>query len=158
MTKLDLTVEPGKQDLVFRREFNAPAELVFKAYTDPRAIPQFWGPRYLTTTVDQMDVRPGGSWRFIQKDPQGNEYGFHGVYHDVSPSQRMVQTFEFEGMPGHVALETMTFEDLGGRTRITGHSVFQSVEDRDGMVSSGMESGLTELLDRLAEIVEKARV
>jgi uncharacterized protein YndB with AHSA1/START domain len=158
MAKLDIVAEPGRQDFSFTRTFNAPRDLVFRTWMDPNAVPNFWGPRNLTTTVDQMDVRPGGIWRFLHRDADGNEYGFHGVYHDVTPSERVVQTFEFEGMPGHVLLETMTFEDIGGKTKITGHSVFQSIEDRDGMVSSGMEGGLAELLDRMADLVEKARV
>ena len=158
MPKLDLIAPPGKQEIIIRRTFNAPRHLVFRTWTDPKAIPNFWGPRVLSTTIDQYDARPGGSWRFLQTDPDGNTFGFHGVFHDVTPNERIVQTFEFEGMPGHVLLETMTFEDAGGKTNIVATAVFQSVEDRDGMLASGMESGATELYDRLAEIVEKARV
>jgi uncharacterized protein YndB with AHSA1/START domain len=159
MNKLNITAPPGSHEITLSREFDAPRELVFKTMTDPKAVPHFWGPRSLTTTVDKMDARSGGSWRFIQKDPNGEEYGFHGVYHDVTPSERIIQTFEWEGLPGHALLETLRFEDLGGgRSRIVGNSVFQSVEDRDGMIGSGMESGATELYDRLEELVTKARV
>jgi uncharacterized protein YndB with AHSA1/START domain len=148
--------EPARHDIVLTREFDAPRELVFKVYTDPEAVPKWWGPRGLTTTVDRMDVRPGGGWRFIQRDPGGNEFAFHGIYHEVVPPERIVGTFEFEGMPGHVALETATLEDLGGRTRLTTITVFQTVEDRDGMVASGMEQGAAESMDRLEELLASA--
>lgn len=153
MSKATVTAAPARHDIVLTREFDAPRELVFEVYTDPRAIPNWWGPRRLTTTVDRMDVRPGGAWRFVQRDAGGNEFAFHGVYHDVVPPERLVQTFEFEGMPGQVVLETATFEDLGGRTRLTTTSVFQTVEERDGMVASGMEEGAVESMDRLEELL-----
>ena len=147
---------PGKQEVVITRSFDAPRELVFKIMIDPNLIPQWWGPKYLTTIVDKMEVRQGGIWRFVQRDPEGNEYAFHGVYHEILPPERMVYTFEFEGMPGHVLLETVRFEDQDGRTKMIDHSVFQSVEDRDGMVQSGMEVGAIETMDRLAELLVKA--
>lgn len=153
MSKAVVTVEPARHDIVLTRVFDAPRELVFKTYTDPELIPRWWGPRGLTTKVDRMDVRPGGGWRFIQRDPEGHEFAFHGVYHEVNPPERIVDTFEFEGMPGHVALETTTLEDLGGRTRLTTITVFQTIEDRNGMVASGMEQGATESMDRLEELL-----
>lgn len=149
--RIQVSAEPGKQEIIIRRTFDAPRDFVFRAYTDPSVIPLWWGPRYLTTKIDRMEVRPGGSWRFLQRDAQGNEFNFHGVYHSVEPPARLVQTFEFEGEPGHVALETVTFEERGGKTLITTQSVFQSVEDRDGMMSSGMEQGLAESFERLEE-------
>jgi uncharacterized protein YndB with AHSA1/START domain len=156
MAKTNVIAEPGKQEIVITRILDAPRDLVFKAYTDPNAIPQWWGPRNLTTVVDQMDVRPGGIWRFVHRDAEGNEYGFHGVYHDVVSPERIVSTFEFEGMPGHVLLSTMTFEEQDGKTKLTDASVFQSVEDRDGMLQSGMEGGASESMDRLDEYLAKA--
>ena len=150
--------EPGKQEILVAREFDAPRDLVFKACTDPALIPQWWGPRNLTTEVDTMDVRLGGQWRFIHRDTDGNEYAFHGVYHEILAPERVIDTFEFEGLPetGHVTLETMRLEELpGGRTRLTVQSVFQSVADRDGMLQSGMEEGLDDTYDRLAEILKK---
>lgn len=158
MTKPDYTIEPGKQEIVMTRTFYAPRDLVFKTMTDPNLIPQWWGPRYLTTTVDEMDLRPGGRWRYLQRDPQGNEHAFHGVYHDITAPERLVFTFEYEGVPGHVLLETVTLEEVDGKTRLTDQSVFQSVADRDGMVQSGMESGATETMDRLEELLAAARV
>ncbi|MBV9691406.1 MAG: SRPBCC family protein [Ktedonobacteraceae bacterium] len=153
-----LLAEQGKQEILITREFDAPRELVFKACTDPKLLEQWWGPRYLSTHVDRMDVRPGGQWRFINRDAQGNEYAFHGVYHEVLAPERIIDTFEFEGLPetGHVALETMRLEELPeGRTRLSVHSVFQSLADRDGALQSGMQEGVNETYDRLAELLTK---
>lgn len=154
-----ITAEPGKQEIVITREFDAPRELVFKVVTDPELLPQWWGPRYLSTIVDKMDVRPGGQWRFLNRDGQGNEFAFHGVYHEVLAPERIIDTFEFEGLPetGHVTLETLRLVELpGGRTRLITQSVFQSVIDRDAALQSGMESGINDSYDRLSEILEKA--
>jgi uncharacterized protein YndB with AHSA1/START domain len=156
--KTTILAEPGKQEILITREFDAPRELVFKACMDPKLIPQWWGPRYLSTVVDQMDVRPGGQWRFINRDVEGNEYPFHGVYHEVLVPERVIDTFEFEGLPetGHVTLETMKLAELpGGRTRLTVQSVFQSVADRDGMLQGGMQEGLNDTYDRLEELLKK---
>ena len=105
-----------------------------------------------------MEVKPGGQWRFIQRDAAGNEYAFHGVYHEVRSPERIVDTFELEGMPGHVSLETCTLEEIGGKTKMTGRSVYQTVEDRDGMLKSGMEEGVFETMDRLAELLAKLKL
>ncbi len=156
MTKTILIAEPGKQELFSTRTFDAPPERVFKAYTDPALIPQWWGPRHLTTTIDRMEAKSGGSWRFVQRDAEGHEFAFHGVYHEVKPPSRIVDTFEFEGTPGHVLLETATFEEQGAQTRLTVQVVYQSVEDRDGMIASGMEQGMDEGMDRLAELLTQS--
>src|SRR5438270_4097754 len=153
-----ITAEPGKQEMVITREFDAPRELVFKAVTDPNLLSQWWGPRNMSTEVDKMDVRPGGQWRFLNRDAEGNIYAFHGVYHEVRAPERIIDTFEFEGLPetGHVTLETMKLEALpGGRTRLTVQSVFQSVADRDGMIQSGMEAGVNDTYDRLPELLKQ---
>lgn len=153
MARTEYVIEPGKQEIVMTRVFDAPRELVFNACTDPNMLPKWWGPRRLSTTIDKMDVRPGGVWRFVQRDTAGNMFAFHGVYHEISAPARCVRTFEFEGVPGHVLLETATFEEFEGKTKLTQQSVFQSIEDRDGMVQSGMEKGATESMDRLAELL-----
>jgi uncharacterized protein YndB with AHSA1/START domain len=153
--KTHLTAEPGKQELVITRIFDVPRDLVFRAYTDPELVPRWWGPRSYTTTVEEMDVRPGGTWRYVQHGAGGNEYGFHGVYHDVTPPERLIYTFEFEPMPGHVALETVTLEDLNGRTKVTDRVVYQTVEDRDGTLQSGMEEGMNETMDRFADLLKE---
>ena len=141
MTGPELVAAPGRQEIVMTCVFDAPRELVFQAYTDPNATPQWWGPKRMTTTVDRMEVRPGGIWRFVQREPDGRSYAFFGVYHAIVPPERLVHTFEFEGAPGHVSLETAVLEDLGGRTKLPASSVFQSVEDRDSMLQAGMEEG-----------------
>jgi uncharacterized protein YndB with AHSA1/START domain len=109
MAPLKLVVEPGKHEIVTSREFHAPRDLVFKAFTDPTLIPKWWGPSRMTTTVDQMEVRMGGIWRYVLRDLEGLESAFHGVYHEILALERLVFTFEWEGMPGHVLLETVTF-------------------------------------------------
>lgn len=154
--KTTIIAEPGKQELFITREFDAPRELVFRAHVDPDIYVRWLGPRDLTTTLETFEPVSGGRWRFIQKDKDGNEFGFHGVNHDVSAPERIIGTFEFEGLPesGHVILETTRFEALpGNRTRITTHSVYQSVEDRDGMIAAGMESGVVDGYERLDAIL-----
>jgi len=146
-------IPPGKQEYRSTRMFDAPRELVFRAFTDPDLVQRWWGPRRLTTIIEQMEARPGGRWRYLNRDSAGHEFGFHGVYHDVVAPERIVQTFEFEGTPGHVLLQTMTFESVSGRTRLRQHAVFESVEDRDAMVQAGMEEGASESMDRLAELL-----
>ena len=143
------------REVVITRIFDAPRDLVFKASTNPDLIPQWWGPKRFATTVEKMDVNPGGVWRFIQHDQDGNEYAFNGVYMEIVPPEREVHTFEFEGMPGHVILETSTFKEFEGKTKLTVTDLFQSIEDRDGMFKSGMKEGATESMDRLEEIVLK---
>ncbi|MFC6993258.1 SRPBCC family protein [Haladaptatus sp. GCM10025707] len=150
----NLTVEAGTHELSISRHFDAPRDRVFEANVNPEHIPKWWGPRRYTTEVETMDARPGGSWRFLNIDADGNEHAFHGVYHDVVPAERIVQTFEYEGAPGHVSMETATFEEVDGMTLLTVRSVFQSVADRDASVASGMEAGARETWDRLAELVE----
>jgi uncharacterized protein YndB with AHSA1/START domain len=156
MSETTLTAEPGRQEVLITRTFDAPRELVFRAVTDPDLVREWWGPYGTDLVVDQLDARPGGSWRFVAKSG-GREDGFHGVFHDVTAPERVVQTFEYEGVPGHVLLETCTLEEVEGGTRITIRSVYQSVEDRDGMVASGMERGMRESHERLAELLAKMR-
>ncbi len=153
MGKTNFTAEPGKQEVIVTRLFDVPRERLFKAMTDPKLIPQWWGPAFLTTVVEKMDCKPGGSWRYVQKESNGNVYAFHGVYHQVAAPEQLVCTFEYEDESGHVALETITLEDVNGKTLLHDQLVFQSVEDRDGMVQSGMEGGNTEGMDRLAALV-----
>jgi uncharacterized protein YndB with AHSA1/START domain len=147
---------PSDREVVIERVFDAPRARVFAAYTDPELIPRWWGPRRLTTIVEHMDVRAGGQWRFVQRDSDGREYAFRGTYREVSPPERLVQTFEWEGMPGHVAVETVSFEDLGERTRMTTTSLFHTTEERDGMLASGMEGGVSESHERLDELFAEA--
>jgi uncharacterized protein YndB with AHSA1/START domain len=154
--KTEIKVEPGKQELFITREFDAPRELVFKAHTDPEMYAQWLGPRGYEMTLEIFEPKSGGRYRYIHKDKNGNEFGFHGVFHEMS-EELMIQTFEFEGLPesGHVTLDTMRLDKLpGDRTKITIQSIFQSVSDRDGMVQAGMEHGVNEGYERLDEILE----
>src|SRR6185503_2040069 len=114
--KTTVTAEDGKQELFITREFDAPRELLFRAHTDPELFVQWLGPRELTMTIDRLDVRNGGTWRYVSRDAAGNEYGFHGVYHGTPSPDGIVQTFEFEGTAGHISLGTVTFEECDGRT------------------------------------------
>jgi len=158
--KTHLVAEPGKQEVLITREFDAPRELIFKAYTDPKLYIQWLGPRGYSMRLETFEPTSGGCWRYIHIDQDGNEFGFHGVHHEVTAPERIIETFEFEGLPeaGHVVLETIKFEELpGGRSRVTTQDVFQSVEDRDGMIQSGMERGVLDSHERLDELVEKMR-
>ncbi|RXA17271.1 ATPase [Methanosarcina sp. MSH10X1] len=156
--KTKISAESGKQEIVITREFDSPRELVFKAFTDPELYVQWLGPRGFTMQLELFEPENGGRWRYIHKDQDGNEYTFHGVYHEVTTPERIISTFEFEGLPemGHVVLETARFEELpGNRTRLMSQAVFQSVADRDGELQSGMEEGVNDSYDRLDELLEK---
>lgn len=151
--KTEIIAEPGKQELFIRREFDAPRELVFRAYTDPDVVVRWLGPRDLKMTVEKWEPRDGGSWKYVH-ERAGEKYEFVGVNHEVLAPERIIGTFEFTGLPerGHVILGTTRFEDLPNRRcRIVHQSVFQSVEDRDGMIASGMERGVNEGYEKLDE-------
>ncbi|GAA3385462.1 SRPBCC family protein [Cryptosporangium minutisporangium] len=153
MAKTEITAEPGTAQVTVTREFEAPRDLVFRAYTDPDLIPRWLGPRDLTTTITEYDVRDGGRYRYIHTDADGNEYAFRGVFHGTPTPELTVQTFEFEGMPGHIALDAVTMVEQDGRTLVRTLSSFQSVEDRDGIVESGMETGIRDSDERLEALL-----
>lgn len=154
MSKNNLVVNQEELAFTMSRVFDAPRELVWKVCTDPDLIPQWWGPSYLTTIVDKMDVKVGGVWRYIQKDAEGNEYAFNGVYKVIEPPERLAYTFEFEPMAGHISIDTMTLEALpDGKTKITTRTTFDTLEDLEGMLQSGMEGGAVEAWDRLEELL-----
>ena len=143
----------GDREIVTERVFDAPRERVFQAFTDPELIPQWWGRREDTTTIDKFDPREGGEWRFVTDGPDGGT-AFRGTFRAIEPPERIEQTFEWEGMPGHVVVETATFEDLGGgRTKVSTHSRFDTTEERDGMLASGMEIGMGESYEQLDELL-----
>jgi len=150
-----IVTTPTDREIHTQRVFDAPRDRVFAAYTDPQLIPEWWGPRETTTVVDQMDVRAGGSWRFVMRSSDGSETAFRGTYREVTPPERIVQTFEWEGLPGHVSVETATFEELGDRTKVTTTSLFHTNEERDGMLGSGMEQGMNETYARLDELLAR---
>jgi uncharacterized protein YndB with AHSA1/START domain len=135
------------------REFDAPVAKVFRAHTDPDLLVQWLGPRGLEMRVDHYDCRTGGSYRYIHLS-DGQEYAFHGCFHEVRPAELIIQTFTFEGTPDGVALERLVFEDLGdGRTRLTGTSLVDSFEGRDAFIASGMEEGVRQGYERLDELL-----
>lgn len=159
MNQTVINAEPGRQDYTITREFDAPRELVFRAHVDPGLFVQWMGPRGLQTTLERFEPQSGGEYRFVQKDAEGNTYSFYGVFHDVTAPERIIQTFEFEGLPerGHVCLSTQKFEALpNNRTRLTILDVYQSGADRDGMLASGMESGVNDGYERLDELLAKS--
>lgn len=147
-----ITAEPGTPFLDVVRELDAPPELVFRAHTDAELVAQWMGPGRYKMTVDQWDARTGGGYRFTHRSAD-MEAGFRGVFHTVAANRTIIQTFEWDGMPDDVILETLRFEDLGGRTRLVGRSVFGSVELRDGAVEGGMTDGMKESYDRLETLV-----
>jgi len=153
MGDTEFVIEPGRQDIVMTRVFDAPREAVFQVVTDPELLPRWWGPRSLTTRVDRMEVRPGGRWRVVNVDARGREWTFRGVYHDVAAPERIVRTWEFEDGRGEVALETVTLADDGGRTRYVAQSVHQSVAARDAIIRAEGAKGGRESMDRLAEVL-----
>ena len=135
------------------REFDAPPEKVFRAHTDPELVAQWMGPRDHENRIDHWDCRTGGSWRYVAVH-EGEEYGFHGCFHEVRPSELIVQTFTFEGFPDGVALEKLVLEDVGGgRTRLTATSLVDSFEGRDAFLASGMETGVVEGYERLDDVL-----
>jgi uncharacterized protein YndB with AHSA1/START domain len=146
---------PSEREIRIERVFDAPRDRVFAAYTDPALIPEWWGPHDTTTIVDEMDVKTGGRWRFIMRNADGSETAFRGAYREVTPPERIVQTFEWEPMAGHVSVETATFDDLGDRTKVTTVSLFHTPEERDGMLASDMESGMNQTYARLDELLAR---
>jgi uncharacterized protein YndB with AHSA1/START domain len=150
-TRID--VDPTVPMVRITREFDAPVEKVFRAHTDPDLLVQWLGPRSQAMTVDTWDCRTGGGYRYVHAS-DGNEFGFHGSFHEIRPGELIVQTFTFEGMPDLVALEKVAFTDLGnGRTRLEATSLVDSFEDRDAFVATGMESGVVEGYERLDEVL-----
>ncbi len=150
----EITADPDVPLVRITREFDAPPHKVFRAHTDPDLVAQWLGPRGYEMRIDHHDCRTGGSYRYVHVS-DGNEFGFHGCFHEVRPSELIVQTFTFEGAPDGVALEKLVFEDLGdGRTRLTGTSLVDSFEARDAFLSSGMEDGVRQSYERLDELLE----
>jgi len=155
MSATRIDAPAGAPFIDITREFDAPRDLVFRAYTDPDLLKQWLGPRAYTMTIDTYEPRDGGKWRYIHSDADGNAWAFHGVFHGEQSPDGMLQTFEVEGAPGHVSLEKLTLEERGGKTIARTHSVYQTIEARDAMVESGMESGVTDGYERLDDLLAK---
>jgi uncharacterized protein YndB with AHSA1/START domain len=146
-----ITAPAGQPFVDIEREFDAPRRLVFRAYSEPELIKQWLGPRKYEMEIERWD---DSGYRYVHRDDQGNAFAFHGVFHSPMTLDGGTQTFEFEGAPGHISLDTLTLEERGGRTLARTHSVFQSVADRDAMVAAGMGGGVTEGYERLDEVLQ----
>ena len=138
----------------FTRDFDAPASVLFRAHADPDVVKQWLGPRGYEISVERWDFRTGGGYRYLHRGPDGDEYSFNGVFHRVRADELIIQTFEFEGAPDMVNIEYMWFEDRGGdRSQLRGRSICPNIEARDGLLSSGMEGGMSEGYERLDELL-----
>lgn len=148
-------IDESNMTVTATRVFDAPRDLVFRVFFDPKLIPQWWGPRKYTTTLDTLDFRPGGKWRFVHTGPDGETFGFNGEFREITPPERVVYTFEYEGAPGHIVIESVDIEDLGKKTRIVAVDRFASLDDLHGMYADGMEEGANESYDRFEELLER---
>ena len=146
---------PSDREIVMTRVFDAPRDLVFEAHSSCEHLSKWWGPRRYEMSFCDVDFREGGAWRMVHRGADGQEFGFHGEFREIVRPERITWTFEFEGMPGHVSVDTVTFEERDGKTTIRATSVFDTVEDRDGMLQSGMEEGAAETYERLDEYLEE---
>jgi uncharacterized protein YndB with AHSA1/START domain len=147
--KLEVTT-PSDREIVLTRVIDAPRDLVFEAHSSCEHLRNWWGPRRYEIASCEVDFRPGGAWRMVHKG-EGEEHGFRGEYREIVRPERIVWTFEWEGLPGHISVDTLTLEEHDGKTTLTATSVFDTVEDRDGMLKSGMAEGAAETFDRLEE-------
>jgi uncharacterized protein YndB with AHSA1/START domain len=145
---------PSDRELVIMRVFDGPRRLVFEALTKPEHVRRWYGPRRLTMTLCEIDLRPGGRWRYVLRDADGNEHAFSGVYREIVPPERIVSTEGYEALPGHDYLATVTLTERDGKTTLRSHLLYESVEDRDGHLQSGMEPGMNETFDRLNELLQ----
>lgn len=154
MTGLTVTAPEGLPFIDIEREFDAPVAAVFRAFTDAELFRRWVGPRGYEMAIREWEPSDGGRWSYVHSDGHGGDFGFRGSFHTVRPDEVIIQTFEFEGVPDVVTVETLRFEDLGGgRSRVLGHSVFPTVEARDGMVREGMERGVREGYEKLDELL-----
>lgn len=145
---------PSDREIRTERVFKSKRAHVWRAFTDPKLVAQWWG-RGNKLVIERMEVERGGHWRFVEHTPDGETHGFEGRYREVTPIERIVQTFEWDGMPGHVVVETVILEDLGDSTRVINLSLFHTNQERDGMMQSGMEQGLNEGYAALDKLLEK---
>ena len=148
--------KPSDREIRVERVFDASLDRVWRAYTDPALVAQWWG-RGNKLVIERMEVERGGHWRYVEHAPDGSVHGFEGRYREVTPTERIVRTFEWDGMPGYVIIESATFEDIGnGRTQVISTSLFHTTEERDGMLDSGMEGGLNESYEALDRLLAKS--
>ena len=148
-----ITAPEGVPFIDIEREFDAPVAAVFRAHAEPDLIKQWLGPNGYEMDIEHFDFTSGGGYRYVHRNPEGQEFAFNGVFHVVRENDFAIQTFEFEGFPDVVSIESLTFQDLGnGRTRLRAHAVYPTLEARDGMIASNMEVGVVEGYERLDKV------
>jgi len=153
-TRTATVTTPREREIYIEREFDAPRDRVFALFIDPELIPQWWGPRGTTAEVIEMDARTGGDWTFVAHGSDGSQTGFRGTFREVTAPERIVQTFEWDGMPGYVSVDSVEFVELAdGRTKMICTSLFHTNEERDGMIGAGMEGGMNETYQRFDELL-----
>ena len=143
---------PSDRQILITREFDAPKELVYKAWTTPELVMRWWSGRRGAMRIAEIDLRVGGAWRYVMDAQGGHEVAFHGEFHEIVPNERIVGTEVFEGMPDGEAVNTVTFAEQDGRTTLTMLVQHSCVEHRDAHINSGMEGGMQEAMDHLEEI------
>lgn len=156
--ELQIIAEPGKPTIVTRRVVNAPRDLVWDVFTLPEHLQHWWGPRALTLVVCEVDLRVGGGYRFVHRTPDGQEFGFRGEYREIVRLERIVNTFVFELMPDHEALQTLVLEEHDGKTTVSTTTLHKTVADRDAHLASGMERGMRDTYARLDELLAAIQV
>lgn len=155
MATTEITAPPGIPQITITRAFSAPRDLVFRAHVEPDLLVQWLGPSRMAMTVHCLEARHGGAWRYTHRDATGAEYGFRGVFHGDPSPKGIIQTFEYEGAPGSVSLQTMTFAEHNGGTLLRVNAIYQSVADRDSYVESGMDKGVYDSMDRLDALLSR---
>jgi uncharacterized protein YndB with AHSA1/START domain len=148
---------PTDTEIRMSRVFDAPRDLVFEAHSSAEHMRNWWGPRKYETVSAEVDFRPGGKWRVVHRGPDGDEYAFRGEFREIVPPERITWTFEFEGAPGQISVETVSFEERDGKTTVSVISDLGSKEARDAMLESGMAEGADETYDRLDEYLERLK-
>jgi uncharacterized protein YndB with AHSA1/START domain len=145
---------PSDREIRTEREFDAARALVWRAHTEPELVKKWWG-RGNKLVIEKLEQERGGHWRFVEETSEG-KHGFEGRFREITPPTRIVQSFEWDGMPAHVCINFAEFTELaGGRTKVTVTSLFHTTEDRDGMLQSGMEGGLEQSYQALDQLLSK---
>jgi uncharacterized protein YndB with AHSA1/START domain len=148
---------PADEQILITREFDAPKHLVYKAWTTPELVRRWWNAKRGEVTTCEIDLRVGGTWRYVMVTPDGMEVGFHGEFREIVPNERIVSTEVFEGMPEAAALNTLTLDEEDGRTTLTVLVEHSSKEHRDGHINSGMEAGMQDAMDLLEQVAVSLR-
>lgn len=154
--QMQMTIDRDALTIIVTRAFDAPRERVWRALTEPALLARWWGggAGSQSTHVDRHELRPGGVWRIVERNNDGSEDAFRGEFREIVPPQRIVQTFEYEPWAGHILVETMTLSEQDGGTLLTVVEQFSNLEDLEGMVQTGMESGAAKSYRQLEELLD----